>query len=121
MSIQIKDNSAKIVLETTKNASLGLRYIAEAVVDESTPHTPKDEGNLQRDVIKQVLGLNGSIQWRKVYAQAQERGYWVTGPLAGVKIKNYTTPGTGPHFAENAIRKVAKNYMTYFRKARLVK
>lgn len=31
-----------------------------------------------------------------------EVGGWKTGPNAGVKIENWTTPGTGPHAAQHA-------------------
>lgn len=118
MSVTIKDNTVTLTAQTARSASLGLRYIAEAVVAESTPHTPKDKGNLSRDVVKQVLGLRGVIEWRKVYAQFQERGMRRDGSH---RVKSYTTSGTGPHFAFNAVKKIALQSDKYFRLAGLIK
>lgn len=32
-----------------------------------------------------------------------EVGYWKTGPLAGVHMEHFTTPGTGPHAVQNSL------------------
>ena len=32
-----------------------------------------------------------------------ESGFWRTGPLAGVHIQNWTTPGTGAHAVQNSM------------------
>lgn len=32
-----------------------------------------------------------------------EVGYWKTGPNAGVHMRNFTTPGTGPHAVQNSL------------------
>jgi hypothetical protein len=32
-----------------------------------------------------------------------EVGYWKTGPLAGVRMEDFTTPGTGPHAVQNSL------------------
>lgn len=73
------------------------------------PNTPHDKGNLSRDVLKTVGNGKGKIQWRKVYAQVQERGV-----IRGSKIRHYTTPGTGPHFAENAAKEVDRKGAGYY-------
>ena len=72
----------------------------------SEPKTPKKSGRLRMDVVKQVLGLAAKVVWGKKYGVYQETK----------RFKKYTTPGTGPHFAENAAKdlpplteKVAKN------------
>lgn len=104
MQVIVKDNSAKIKRDQAVKANVFLRMVADEVVREATPKTPMSDGyakgNLRRNVLKQVLGLTGQIIWGENYAEYQERGY-TSGP-----VKKYTTPGTGAHFAENAVKKV---------------
>lgn len=110
MSVNIKDNTSSITLMSIRNANLSLRFMLEDIEKISTPVTPKKEGNLRRDILKTVLGLKGTIKWLKDYAVFQE-----------VKqFKNYTTPGTGPHYAENSVVKVASKSDVYFKKAGLI-
>lgn len=95
MSVQYTDNTGKIKNDTKQKTSIFLRLIADKIVGDSTPGTPKERGNLRQDIHKQILGLSGKIIWGKNYAVFQETK----------QFKNYTTPGTGPHFAENAAKK----------------
>lgn len=110
MSYTTKDNTRQIESDAISKASLGLRFLVEAIVETSNPRTPKKSGHLRADVLKQVLGLHGEISWRKVYAAKQEY----------VQHRNYTTPGTGPHFAENAVRKEVNQAEIHFRRAGLI-
>lgn len=97
MSYTIEDNNKSIYQDTAQKASIFLRQIGEEIVRMSTPITPMKTGALRRDVLKEVLGLKGKVEWRKPYAAIQE-----------VKqFKRYTTSGTGPHFAEKAAREIA--------------
>lgn len=98
MSYRIVDNSVTFEQNTIQKASIFLRAIAEEVVSSSQSRTPKDKGNLRRDVLKSILGLSGKIKWDKNYAAYQEEK----------QFKNYTTPGTGPHYARNAIENVIR-------------
>lgn len=109
MSAKVKDNTTQLLREIEINASVALRLMCDAVVVDSTPNTPQDKGNLRRDILKQVLGLSGKITWAKNYAVFQE----------SKQYRSYTTSGTGPHFAENAVKKVVKDQDVYFRKAGL--
>lgn len=94
MSVQVKDHTNQIKSEFDQKASIFLRIMADEIVNISTPKTPKKTGRLRMDVLRQVLGLHGKIVWDKKYAVQQE-----------VKqFKNYTTPGTGPHYAENSVK-----------------
>lgn len=104
MSVKITDNTAQLINDTTQRASIFLRVACDSIVNESTPNTPKDKGNLSRDTLKSVIGLHATVEWRKVYASYQEAGQRKDGSH---KVKNYTTPGTGPHFAENAVLKIS--------------
>ena len=109
MSVTIKDNTSNVTKNILIKANVFLRIFADDVVRIAEPKTPKDTGRLRADVIRQVLGLKGKIVWSKNYAGYQE-----------VKqFKNYTTPGTGPHYAENAINKAVKRTPIIARKAGL--
>lgn len=109
MSVKIQSNSRQLISERNNRVSLAIRLMLEAVHRESLPNTPKEHGNLRADVVKSVQGNKGSIVWDKNYAQAQEEGR-----TRGIVMKNYTTPGTGPHFARRAVTKVARDSRSYF-------
>lgn len=110
MSVKIEDNTAHIITDTTKGANLALRFMLDDIDRAARPVTPKKAGNLRNDIVKSVLGLRGTIKWGKNYAIFQEKK----------KFRNYTTPGTGPHFAENSVVKITKKSEEYFRKARMI-
>lgn len=94
MSIKITDNTPQVTNTIKMRGSIFLRTFADEVVKISTKNTPKKSGRLRMDITKSVLGLNGQIKWGKGYAAIQET----------TQFKNYTTPGTGPHYAENAVK-----------------
>lgn len=110
MSVKVDDNTATIVTDSLKGANLALRFMLDDIDRVANPVTPKKEGNLRRDLFKSVQGLRGTIKWQKGYAAVQEKK----------QFKNYTTPGTGPHYAENAVKKVTARSQEYFKKARLI-
>lgn len=115
MSVRVTDNTPRIKIDTVRGANLALRFALDDIDRLAKPNTPKDKGNLRNDLLKQVSGLRGKIEWRKRYAAVQERG-----EIRGRKIRNYTTAGTGPHFAENAVKTVTRNFEKYLRKAKLL-
>lgn len=43
-------------------------------------------------------------------AVPQHRGYWVTGPNAGVHIRHYTTPGTGTEYLSGPLLENGERY-----------
>lgn len=94
MSVRVTDNTDRIKSDHRTKANLFLRELLDAIMQTAEPKTPKREGHLRRDVLRQVLGLHGTLEWRKKYAAIQETK----------QFANYTTPGTGPQFAENAVR-----------------
>lgn len=110
MSAKIKDNTNMIILDTQRKGALALRYMLEDIHSIANPKTPKDKGLLRANVIKQVLGLKGSIKWGQKYANRLETK----------KFINYTTSGTGPHYAETSVKTVAGSPEAAFRKARLI-
>lgn len=89
---KVTDNTSSTFTGLQQKASIFLRLISEQIVNDAEPNTPKKSGRMRMDVVKQVLGLSGKIKWGKNYAVYQETK----------QFKNYTSPGTGPHFAQNA-------------------
>lgn len=110
MSVRVTDNTSSVFGKIQQGGSLFLRMMAEQIVSISEPNTPKKEGFLRRDVIKQVLGLHGKVIWTKKYAIYQEEK----------QFANYTTPGTGPHFAKNAVNEAIKDTATVAKKSGLI-
>lgn len=110
MSVKVTDNTINITKRITQKSNIFLRTLAEDVVKTSNRKTPKREGFLRRDVVKQVLGLKGKIEWRKDYAEKMET----------VQFANYTTPGTGPHYAEDAVKKTIKQTSSIARRVGLI-
>lgn len=115
MSVKIIDNTVRIQVDNMQGAALALRFMLDDIDRLSTPKTPKDKGPLSRDKLKSVIGLQGKITWAKKYAAPQEAGI-----IHGSPVRHYTTLGTGPHYAENAVVEVVNNAESYFKKARLV-
>lgn len=110
MSYAIIDHSVSFYNQTIQRASIFLRTIAEEIVSVSQDKTPKDTGRLRADVIKSVLGLSGKIRWQKKYAVYQEEK----------QFRHYTTAGTGPHFARDAVNLVVKQSDGIARKVGLI-
>lgn len=126
MSVKITDNTPRNLINMERVRNLAVRFGLDAVEQYAKPKTPYSGaiksrggksltggGHLRHDIIKQVIGGKGKIIWGKRYAESQEKGI-VGGKY---KIRNYTTPGTGPHYAENAIKKVDKERDIYIRRA----
>lgn len=114
MSVRVIDNTAKILIDTNRGVNLALRYMLDGIDEHAFSKTPKDQGELRKNLRKTVSGKKGTIKWQSKYAQSQEKGF-TSGP-----VRNYTTVGTGPHFAENAVRHVVQRSDMYLRKARLI-
>jgi hypothetical protein len=109
MSAKFTDNSAQIKADMRRKISLALRFIIEDVDKTSNPNTPKRKGDLRNQKLKQVLGMHASIAWVRSYAGIQETK----------QFRNYTTPGTGPNFARDAVEAVISRAEQHFRKAGL--
>jgi len=109
MSVRVTDHTVSFENIATQKANVFLRLMAEEIVSISEPSTPKKVGNLRRDVLKQVLGLRGKVEWRKRYALIQEKK----------QFRNYTTAGTGPHYAENAVFEAIKRVDSIARRSGL--
>lgn len=102
----VKNINARVIGDSIDNHfGVALQQIGQAVIREAEPNTPKKTGKLRRsaDVTKEG-NRQVSVEWTADYAEDQELGI----ASNGKPIQRYTTPGTGAHFARNAINKVAK-------------
>lgn len=107
MSYTYTSNIRQVNSIVDRAASLAVRNMLGATHKEAQPNTPKDTGDLKDNVVIQVLGTAGTITWMQDYAIYQEKN----------QHANYTTAGTGPHFALNAVKAVTKNSNKYFHDA----
>lgn len=114
MSLRIIDKTIEVKSFTSQKANIFLRLMSDKLIELSEPNTPKRKGNLRTDILKQTLGLKSKVIWGKGYAAYQERGARKDGSRA---VRNYTTGGTGAHFAENAARKLPEYIYDVARKA----
>lgn len=128
MGFKINDFTPLIKSQNKQRSNIFLRLACDSVVDNARPNTPKSSGvnkngskaasgNLRNDVLKQVDGLHGRVEWRKVYASYQERGKRADGSRV---VRKYTTPGTGPHFAEKAVQKTVTESHGLLKASRLI-
>ena len=46
-----------------------------------------------------------------VYAAPMHAGRWQTGPLAGVSVRNWSEPGSGPFFLGEKLRRFRAKYV----------
>lgn len=107
MSVKVQDNSKTIVANADAKYAIALRNMLKEIGNISEPKTPRRFGNLRENILKQVLGLRGTIVWRQNYAVYQEEK----------KFKNYSTPGTGPHYARDAVKTVVEDSQRFFKEA----
>ncbi len=49
-----------------------------------------------------------------------ESGFWRTGPLAGVRMQDFTTPGTGPHAVQTSLESAYETSLQDIAKTTLV-
>lgn len=54
------------------------------------------------------------VTFNTAYAAVMHEGGWLTGRLAGVRIKNWSTPGSGPKFIEGKLRAYKAVYLELF-------
>ncbi len=109
MSYKVNSNTAQLNNEFENKVSLAIRLMLEDIHRISIPGTPREHGNLRADVLKNVQRRRGTIAWTKNYAIYQEKK----------QFSNYTTPGTGPHFAEGSVRLITERSDQYWRRVGL--
>lgn len=80
--------------------------------DDNAPSSLKQSGAVTKADWKGNR-LKGDVHFGLVYAEVQERGGWVSGPLKGKKIKHYSTRNTGPHYLKGSLDDMQADYTGY--------
>lgn len=105
MAVQFKSNMPYVEGITQEQQALLTRLLLEDIHRNSNLITPMKDGDLRKRVKKVIeKPTRGVIEWETSYAWYQERGY-TSGP-----VRNYTTPGTQAHFAEDSVKKTTQNF-----------
>lgn len=104
--VKIRNNSKTVNRAMNSKCKMASRLILEDIHRTANKTTPYKAGDLREQVSKRIEGSDGVIEWRQPYAAYQERGSRADGSH---QVRNYTTPGTGPHFAAKAVEEVVNN------------
>lgn len=124
-------NTALLIRAETQLPAEYLKHYKANVVN----LTPKKRGGLRRSIITRQLANRAEISWRAPYAVQQNQGYHTVLSKRVVNIDgsfvtlhpgryyyhNYTTPGTGPHFANIAFQKTNNEMPAVMKELGLVK
>ena len=103
----LHDNSSYVKALMNNRIHLMNNNIGMEVKKNAMFTTPLKKGDLSTQVFVRSQGNVATITWEMPYASYQERGMRADGSHV---IKNYTTPGTGPHFAYNAVHDTLSNF-----------
>ena len=109
MAVRFDDKTNSVASGIDRNVARFLRLTLEGVHNAANPKTPYRHGDLRTRVIKRVAGRKGVIRWETSYAAIQEKR----------QGRRYTTPGTGAHFAEKAVKEAIRNAPKYLKRAGL--
>lgn len=108
VTVSIKTDRAAWKAAVEKAADFAAAALAEQIMTDSHDKIPKEEGTL-RDIGRIVKADFGSrdLVWSNVYAAYQWYGMRVDGTHV---VENYTTPGTGKMWVEQARAESGDNW-----------
>lgn len=90
----------------------GFKMLATDILVKSRNVAPFKKGQLRSDSDTIRKGLaHWQIRYHKEYAGVQERG-----SRGGIRFRNYTTSGTGPHYLEKTGNEEYNNAISTLRK-----
>lgn len=112
------DKTAEATLLITRSATNLPRMFVEQYKKNVAPITPKRTGALRRSIVTRAIGTQAEIAWRLPYAVDQDAGI---DSITGRVYRNYTTPGTGPHFKDKAFALTITQIDPMFRELGLTK
>ena len=76
------------------------------------PKAPLPYGGTLREAGQVRLGTDqADVAFDVVYAAPMHAGRWQTGPLAGVSVRNWSEPGSGPGFLGEKLRRFRDKYV----------
>ena len=111
--VYIQLNHDRVTNDLNSRIELGNRLLIEDIYDKSIPLTPLgNTANLRMFVRRYTEDKDGIIEWTVPYASYQNRGMRYDGSHV---VKNYTTPGTGAHFADMAVEQCLERVDDYYK------
>lgn len=118
MSVEYINKALEVQNTVDNNKGVTLRLMLEGIHRNANPITPLRDNGLRTSVLKTMEGTSKAIiEWREPYASYQERGMRADGTHI---VRNYTTPGTHAHYAEESVKKVMDNIQEYARQGGLI-
>ena len=76
------------------------------------PKAPLPYGGTLREIGQVQLGTDqAKVVFDSVYAAVMHAGRWQTGPLAGVSVRNWSEPGSGPGWLGEKLRRFRDKYV----------
>lgn len=112
--MRIVSNKAELVAMMSNRAIYANWLWAHDVKRDSLRQTPLKSHQLRASIKLSSQGTTQRIKWDQPYAQYQERGMRHDGTHV---VRHYTTAGTGPGFAKNAIKRSLKKMPSYYAQA----
>lgn len=116
VEVDYKDNSKEWLTVFKTNVSSALGAMAESIRGRATMTVPRKNGYLAESGRVQGTGLEREVIFGSSsvpYAAYQERGMRFDGSRV---VRNYTTPGTGSRYLQNAFESVIKEGFGRFMK-----
>lgn len=119
--MKFDDKTMEFINQNTELMDKALGRMAQDIVVIAKIRMPYKGGDLQRNTAPERMDeLKHRVVVNSEYGAVQEKGQRMSGPGAPTKkFKNYTTPGTGPHFLRDAGNQVTKDAMNYLKQAAL--
>lgn len=92
---------------------VALQALNDTVME--APTVPMLTGHLRgtstHEVHVKAAGAEILYGYNTVYAAVMHEGRWETGPLAGVTIRHWTEPGSGPGFILQKLQRHGREYI----------
>lgn len=108
MAYRYVSNVRYVQAKTELGMEMAIRLALEDIRRTAAPMTPYKTGELRSSaVIRQTEGV---VNWIADHAEI----------LENKEFQNYTTPGTGAHFAERAVRQVEQRFDQHLRAAGVI-
>lgn len=116
MTVRIDDNFDKYTREMYEKVELAYKQMADDTRRYSQMKVPKDTGELRSTAeVEKLEGIHYKVWYDRYddlgYALNQERGY-----DERAVYQHYSKPGTGAHYLENSIDRIARVFDKYIKK-----
>lgn len=106
VSVETTNNFSSWKRSRESEFSRAVTSMGKAIMNNAKMTVPRKSGKLAKSATVKTSGTSATVTFGSSsvrYAAVQEKG-----SRNGIVFRNYTTPGTGPHYLENAGDAVAK-------------